>query len=100
MRVFKKMLEAAKNEHPDKDIIVKTHPEAFRGGRKGYFTSLKKDKNIIPFTDPICPYSLIEIVDEVYCVTTQMGFEALMCGKGTLFWYAFLWRLGCYRRPN
>ena len=78
---FQEMLEAAKNEHPDKDIIVKTHPEAFRGGRKGYFTSLKKDKNIIPFTDPICPYSLIEIVDEVYCVTTQMGFEALMCGK-------------------
>lgn len=78
---FEEMLAAAQREHPEKDIIVKTHPEAFRGGRKGYFTGLKQEGNVFPFTDPICPYSLLEVVDEVYCVTTQMGFEALMCGK-------------------
>jgi capsular polysaccharide export protein len=78
---FGEMLAAARREHPEKDIIVKTHPEAFRGGRKGYFTGLKQEENVFPFTDPICPYSLLEVVDEVYCVTTQMGFEALMCGK-------------------
>ena len=27
---FKEMLAAAQREHPEKDIIVKTHPEAFR----------------------------------------------------------------------
>jgi capsular polysaccharide export protein len=78
---FHEMLAAAQREHPDKDIIVKTHPEAFRGGRKGYFTRLKQAGNVYTYTDPICPYSLLEIVDEVYCVTTQMGFEALLCGK-------------------
>jgi capsular polysaccharide export protein len=78
---FEEMLAAAQREHPEKDIIVKTHPEAFRGGRKGYFTGLKQTENVFPFTDPICPYSLLKVVDEVYCVTTQMGFEALMCGK-------------------
>ena len=78
---FEEMLAVAQREHPEKDIIVKTHPEAFRGGRKGYFTGLKQEGNVFPFTEPICPYSLLEAVDEVYCVTTQMGFEALICGK-------------------
>ena len=50
--------------------------------------------NVFPFTDPICPYSLLEVVDEVYCVTTQMGFEALMWKKSTLLWDAFLWGMG------
>ena len=78
---FEEMLACAIQENPDADIIVKTHPEAFRGGRKGYFTGTKREGNVYPFTDPICPLSLLEYVDKVYCVTTQMGFEALMCGK-------------------
>jgi capsular polysaccharide export protein len=75
------MLACAIQENPNADIIVKTHPESFRGGRKGYFTGTKREGNVYPFTDPICPLSLLEYVDKVYCVTTQMGFEALMCGK-------------------
>ncbi len=78
---FEQMLQAAIDENPDADIIVKTHPEAFRGGRKGYFTGTKREGNIYPYTNPICPLSLLEYIDKVYCVTTQMGFEALMCGK-------------------
>ncbi|MFC1467902.1 capsule biosynthesis protein [Verrucomicrobiota bacterium] len=78
---FEEMLACAIRENPEADIIVKTHPEAFRGGRKGYFTHTKREGNVYPYTDPICPLSLLEYVDKVYCVTTQMGFEALMCGK-------------------
>ena len=40
---FEEMLAAAQREHPEKDIIVKTHPEAFRGGRRSYFTGLKQE---------------------------------------------------------
>ena len=78
---FESMLACAIKENHDADILVKTHPEAFRGGRKGYFTGTKRVGNVYPYTDPICPLSLLEYVDKVYCVTTQMGFEALMCGK-------------------
>lgn len=78
---FVHMLECAIKENPTADIIVKTHPEAFQGGRKGYFTEVKPEGNIYPYTEPICPLSLLEYIDRVYCVTTQMGFEALMCGK-------------------
>jgi len=78
---FSNMLQAAIDENPEADIIVKTHPEASRGMRKGYFTELKENDRIHRFTEMICPLSLLEYVDKVYCVTTQMGFEALMCGK-------------------
>jgi len=105
---FEEMLACAIRENPEADIIVKTHPEAFRGGRKGYFTGTRREGNVYPFTDPICPLSLLEYVDKVYCVTTQMGFEALMCGKSvTCFGMPFYagWgltndRVKCSRRTK
>jgi capsular polysaccharide export protein len=78
---FSEMLRAAIHENPDADILVKTHPEAASGGRKGYYNQVKRSGNVYPFTDAINPICLLEYVDKVYCVTTQMGFEALICGK-------------------
>lgn len=79
--VFKIMLQKAIDENPDADIIVKTHPDTMSGNRGGYYTGLKQHDNIYPMTDPINPISLIKYVDKVYVCTTQLGFEALMCGK-------------------
>lgn len=77
---FEKMLQAAIEENPDADIIVKTHPDTI-AGRGGYYTKLKQKGNIYLQTTPINPISLIEYCDKVYVCTTQFGFEALMCGK-------------------
>lgn len=79
--VFKIMLQKAIDDNPDADIIVKTHPDTMSGNRGGYYTGLKQHENIYPMTDPINPISLIKYVDKVYVCTTQLGFEALMCGK-------------------
>ena len=78
---FEKMLQAAIDENPDADIIVKTHPDTMTGRRGGYYTGLKPHDNIYTQTEPINPISLIKYVDKVYVCTTQFGFEALMCGK-------------------
>lgn len=78
---FNKMLQRAIEENPDADIIVKTHPDAMTGTRGGYYTGLKQHDNIYPMTAPINPISLIKYCDKVYVCTTQLGFEALMCGK-------------------
>ena len=78
---FEKMLQAAIDENPDADIIVKTHPDTMTGKRGGYYTGLKPHDNIYTQTEPINPISLIKYVDKVYVCTTQFGFEALMCGK-------------------
>ena len=75
------MLEDAKRENPDADILVKTHPDTMTGKRGGYFTDVKEEGNVFRVTMPVNPYSLMGIVDKVYVCSTQMGFEALMAGK-------------------
>ncbi len=81
---FKNMLNAAIAENPDSDIIIKTHPDTIAGeGRKGYYTGVKEHDNIYTMTNPINPISLIKACDKVYVCSTQLGFEALMCGKET-----------------
>ncbi len=78
---FEKMLQAAIDENPNADIIVKTHPDTKTGLRTGYYSQLVPKGNIYLYTEPINPIALINYVDEVYVCTTQMGFESLMCGK-------------------
>ena len=78
------MLECAIKENPDADIIIKTHPDTIAHGssrKVGYYTGIKRHNNIYPMTKPINPISLIKYADKVYVCTTQLGFEALMCGK-------------------
>lgn len=80
-QVFADMLEDAKRENPDADILVKTHPDTMTGTKSGYFVDVKEEGNIFRVTMPVNPYSLMELVDKVYVCSTQMGFEALMAGK-------------------
>ena len=80
-KTFADMLECAIKENPDADIIVKTHPDSISSGRSGYYAGMKEHDNVYKITTPINPISLINYVDKVYVCTTQLGFEALMCGK-------------------
>ncbi len=79
---FTKILEHALHENPNSLVFVKQHPEAVLGIRKGHFENdLLNDPRIVLITDNINSLSVIKHVDKVYCGTTQMGFEALLCGK-------------------
>lgn len=75
------MLEDAKRENPDADILVKTHPDTMTGTRAGYYDGVKEEGNVFRVTMPVNPYSLMDLVDKVYVCSTQLGFEALMAGK-------------------
>ncbi|MEG9481948.1 capsular polysaccharide biosynthesis protein [Mannheimia sp. HC-2023] len=79
---FNKMLKTAISENPDAQIWVKTHPDVLSGKKKGYLTDLPQytDKVRI-ITEDVNPASLIKWCEKVYCVTSQMGFEALLLGK-------------------
>ena len=102
------MLNAAINENPNADIIIKTHPDTMTGNRSAYYSHIKTHDNIYVYSDPINPISLIEYVSKVYVCSTQLGFEALMCGKEThVFGMPFYagWGLSrdmqvCPRRTN
>ncbi len=80
-KTFADMLEDAKRDNPDCDILVKTHPDTMTGSVQGYYDRVREEGNVFRVTMPINPYSLMEVVDKVYVCSTQLGFEALMAGK-------------------
>lgn len=97
---FTQMLFAAINENPDADIYIKIHPDTLSGKKRGYFAQIPSHVHLI--SQDYNPISLLKQVDKVYCVTSQMGFEALLCGKQVCVfgaaWYAG-WGLTDDRHP-
>ena len=90
---FETMFQTALQENPDAEIWVKTHPDVLSGKKRGYLGHLSSNaENVRLLAQDINPISLLLQVDKVYCVTSQMGFEALLCGKPVatfgLPWYA------------
>ncbi|ABN74779.1 capsular polysaccharide biosynthesis protein [Actinobacillus pleuropneumoniae] len=101
---FQQMLDAAIGENPDAQIWVKTHPDVISGKKKGYLTDLHRYGNRIRlFAEYVNPISLLSRVDKVYCVTSQMGFEALLLGKKVVTfgipWFAG-WGITDDRHPD
>lgn len=80
---FRAMLEVALADNPSATIVVKTHPMAGTGRRKGFFnpTDYARNPRIVFITEPCSPVRLIEQAEAVYAVTSQLGFEALIHGK-------------------
>lgn len=104
---FQQMLEAAISENPNAEIWVKTHPDVLAGKKKGYLTDLSHyadhTDNVKIIAQDLNPLSLLNQVDKVYCVTSQMGFEALLINKKVITfgvpWFAG-WGLTEDRHPN
>ena len=72
------LLEAARAAHPDAIIVYKPHPDVEAGLRKGAIEAGDLADVIARESDPI---SLIEAVDEVWVMSSLIGFEALLRGK-------------------
>ncbi len=61
---------------------MRTHPDVMAGYRRGYLADL----GLLPpryelLADQVSAPALVEAVDEVWTVSSQMGFDALMRGK-------------------
>lgn len=78
---FQQMLEAALAEHPNANIIIKTHPDVIAGKKKGCLPLTKDHPRLFIIADNINPLALIKQMNHVYVATSQMGFEALILGK-------------------
>lgn len=79
---FSNMLTCAIKENPEADIFVKVHPDTLTGNRgAGYFYDIEKNSRVFILAEKLNPISLLKCIDSVYVVTSQLGFEALMCGK-------------------
>lgn len=78
---FAAMLAAARREHPDAEILIKTHPDVGAGHRRGHFGPADSDPRTRLLSEDINPICLLQQVDHVYVVTSQLGFEALLVGR-------------------
>lgn len=78
---FVRMLDAALCEHPDADILIKTHPDVLAGHRRGCIPPVARARRVRIVADALNPIALLREVDHVYVVTSQLGFEALLAGK-------------------
>lgn len=77
---FRDMLDAAITENPGKTVLIKTHPETNAGKRAGYFSKADTDENVQLIDNAISPWVLFDRAAKIYCVTSQMGMEAIFSG--------------------
>ena len=79
---FQRMLQAALEEHPDCNVVLKVHPDVISGRARGHFSTKNlADPRVLLSADGGHPARLLERARAVYVVTSQMGFEALLWGR-------------------
>ena len=108
---FKNMLKKAIDDNPNCDILIKTHPDSIAQNTTrplGYFSKDDIKENVYLLQESINPISILELVDKVYVVSSQLGFVALMmCKEVHVFGIPFYSGYGltidyqkCERRTN
>ena len=81
---FARMLKSAVQENPGSKIVILLHLDSLLAKAKLAFLDvidLKNHPNVVVIQEDVHPASLIEQASAVYCVTTHLGFEALLWGK-------------------
>ncbi len=92
---FAKMLACARAENPNAQIVIKTHPETTAGKRLGHFSEADCDENTSLLSIQLSPWDLFEKAQKIYCVTSQVGLEAIFAGhKPVVFGKPFYAGLG------
>lgn len=74
------MINAAINENPNSNILLKVHPDVLSGKKKSDIDIANLPSQIKIISENINPISLLKHITKVYTKTSAMGFEALMCG--------------------
>ena len=75
------LLERARAENPNAVIIYKPHPDVEAGLRAGRVDPVRAAELADVVADEADAMALVEACDEVWTLTSLMGFEALLRGK-------------------
>ncbi|MCX8280284.1 capsular polysaccharide biosynthesis protein [Phyllobacterium sp. 0TCS1.6C] len=76
---FRLMYDAAASV-PHATVIIRTHPDVSAGLAAGYLRNLPYRPNAIVCDETISPHALLDVVDEVWTVSSQLGYDALLRG--------------------
>ncbi|PDT50368.1 beta-3-deoxy-D-manno-oct-2-ulosonic acid transferase [Sinorhizobium fredii] len=74
------LVRLAAKENPDAQIVYKPHPELLHGTRVGMSNPADVADLCVILKEDIAPADVLEGVDQVYTITSLMGFEALLRG--------------------
>ncbi len=77
---FLDMLETACGENPEADVVVRTHPDVVSGKKRGYLLELAQVKGLTISAGGTNPMQVVKQASRVYVGTSQLGYEALLCG--------------------
>ncbi len=77
IRTNRALLEHVRDENPDAVILYKPHPDVETGLRPGKIDAARTADQVLNHTDPA---RLLAEVDEVWTMTSLLGFEALIRG--------------------
>ncbi len=78
---FERMIEDAIACHGAPHIAIKLHPDTMAGKKGGYLKGLSEKHGVRLLDKPYNPWDLLAQVEEVYTISSLLGFEALMAGK-------------------
>lgn len=88
-QAFLRMLDDAITDNPEAEVMVKVHPDVIAGYKQGYLREAAEARGCRLIGDDLSPWALLDGVQQVYVVTSQLGFEALLAGK----------KVHCYGMP-
>lgn len=77
---FVAMVETARRNHPNARLLLRTHPDTRFGKKSGVLARLQLD-DVEVVAEHCHPHALLKMVEAVYTVSSQLGFEALLLGK-------------------
>jgi capsular polysaccharide export protein len=75
------LLERTRSENQDAFIVFKPHPDVASGRRAGKVAQAQASELADVILTNVSVPELLDIVDDVWTMTSTMGFEALMRGK-------------------
>ena len=79
---FQQMIEQAKVLFPQHTILLKVHPDVAAGKKNGHFDlAALQQQGVVLLAEDVHPASLLPHASAVFCVTSQLGFEALLWRK-------------------
>jgi capsular polysaccharide export protein len=77
---FRAMAETARREHPKARLVLRVHPDVAAGYRQGALAGMAREYRLEVLAERWSSHAVLDGADEVWVVSSQLGFEALLRG--------------------